>query len=79
MGANSVGVGYVKEDKLHRGQETPRNADAKHAKRRLIEIEMGELSDLIAFFPFSGFGVSNTVLVMEMRFKAVTHEFFSTV
>ena len=50
MGANSVGVGYVKEDGLHRGQETPRNADAKHAKRRLIEIEMGELIRLNCLF-----------------------------
>ena len=52
MGANSVRVGYVKEDKLHRGQETPRNADAKHAKRTLTGVEMGGFIRLyiISFF-----------------------------
>ena len=40
--ANSVGVGSVKEDGgLHRGQETPRNADAKHTNRTLTGVEMG--------------------------------------
>ena len=69
-------MGGCTADKKYQEMQMP-NTPRDH--RTLAGVERGDSSRLFVFYLFSGLGIRNTVLVMEIRSKALTHEFFSTV
>ena len=70
-------MGGCTADKKYQEMQMP-NTPRDH--RTLAGVERGDSSRLfVVFYFFSGLGIRNNVLVMEIRSKALTHEFFSTV